>query len=140
MPTVISNEELQVIALLEQNTGAHAKDAILTDDSIIYVVQQGELGKAIGKQGQNIAKMKKITDKKVEVVEAAEDINAFVKNLFTPVEIKAMNVQDREGKKVIVLEVDPANKGLAIGKGGEKIKRARMLVKRLFEYDDLKIL
>lgn len=136
----ITNQEIEVINLLEKITKAKANDAIILEDSVIFVVGEGELGKAIGKQGANIMKLRKILDKNVEIVEYSDEINQFLKNIFYPVEIKEVTVSENGEKKTLVLQVDSKNKGLAIGKKGEKIEKARMLVKRYFDYDNLKIL
>ncbi|MBI5229284.1 NusA-like transcription termination signal-binding factor [Candidatus Micrarchaeota archaeon] len=136
----LSNEEIQMINLLELNTGARANDVVLTDGAVVFIVQEGDLGKAIGKKGSNILRLKKILDRGVEVVEDSSNLKQFLKNIFYPVEIKEITTNEADDVKSITLQVDPENKGLAIGRGGEKIERARILVKRHFGYGKLRIL
>ena len=136
----LTNQEIEVINLLEQLTKARANDAIIMDDAVVFVVKEGELGKAIGKKGANIMKLRRILDKNVEIVEYSGELNQFLKNIFYPVDIKEISINENGDKKSIVLQVDSKNKGLAIGRRGEKIDKARMLVKRYFDFDNLKIL
>ncbi len=139
MPT-LTNEDLEMMKVLEQNTGSHAHDVVMNGDKIIFVIKTGELGKAIGKQGANIQKLRDAFKKPVEVVEWSEERDKFIANLFFPVAVTTITEgQTPDGKPMLVLEVDPANKGLAIGKQGEKIKRARLLMQRLYDLADVKI-
>ncbi len=140
MPT-LSNDELQMIALLERQTGARANDVVLTEDSIVFVVQQGDLGRAIGKGGANIVKLRaRFGGKQVDVFEYSDDVAQFLKNLFYPVEVKSVELVESGGRKTVQVAVDAKNKGLAIGKAGAKIRKARFLAKRYFGVDDVKIL
>lgn len=136
----ISNEELQAINLLEQVTGAHAKDAVISEDSIIFVVEKGELGRAIGKQGASINRLRKAFGRGVEVVEEASELQGFLANVFAPAQIRETRVSDVQGRRVATVVVDPKNKGLAIGRGGERVRKARLLAKRHFGMDDVKII
>lgn len=139
MPT-LTYDDIQLINVLEKRTGARAKDVVICDNEVIFVVENGDLGKAIGKQGVNVSRLKKALGKKIEVVETAPNIKEFLKHIFYPVNVKSVNETIVGEKKLASVLVDPKNKGLAIGKGGEKIKKARLLAKRLFEVDDVKIL
>jgi N utilization substance protein A len=138
MPT-LTNEEIQMINLLESITGAKATDAIITDNSVIFIVEKEDLGKAIGKKGNNVLRLRKVLDRDVEVIAYAPDLKEFLKSVFYPVEIKEITVSEGD-KRVVTLQVDPKNKGLAIGRRGEKIDKARVLVKRYFNFDNLRIL
>ncbi len=136
----ISNDELYLLGVLERVTGAKANDVVQQDDGVVFVVAPGELGRAIGKQGVNIKRLREVLDKKVDIVEYDADVNAFLGRLFLPAAITGISETDVMGRKILQVRVDPEKKGLAIGKGGEKIKRARVLCNRLFGVDDVKVL
>ncbi|MEM2114389.1 MAG: hypothetical protein QXS12_02940, partial [Candidatus Caldarchaeum sp.] len=44
-----------------------------------------------------------------------------------------------DGKKIVVVSVNPRDKGVAIGKDGKNINLARLLVKRHFNIDHVTI-
>ena len=67
-----------------------------------------------------------------------DSLEIFVRNLFRPAEVVSVNVAQEGGKKVSV-KVSNDSKGLAIGRSGEKIKRARLLLKKYFDVEDVKI-
>ena len=140
MAVTISNSDIQAMNLLETRTGARAEDVVFTTDAVVYMIQKGDLGKAIGKNGSNIAGLKRALDKHVELVEASDSIEGLLANVFHPVSVNQVRVEERGGKRIALVKVDPKNKGLAIGRGGEKINVARLLAKRRFGCDDVRII
>lgn len=140
MAVTLSNNEIQAMNLLETRTGARAEDVIFDGESVVYMIQKGDLGKAIGRAGANIEGLKRALSKHVELVEASESIEGLLANVFHPVTVSNVKVEERGGRKIALVKVDPKNKGLAIGRGGEKIKVARLLAKRRFGCDDVRII
>ncbi|HJJ27816.1 MAG TPA: NusA-like transcription termination signal-binding factor [Methanocorpusculum sp.] len=127
-------EELRIVT---KSTGV---DCIIDDrfDRIVYVVQKGQMGLAIGKSGENIKKLASVLGRRIEMVEWDESPEEFIKNCFKPAEIVKVDI----GETVSVYIPDKSNMGLAIGKGGATIEKARMLIKRFFgkELEDMKTL
>ena len=141
MERKLSMEDIQLLNSLERATGARAVDAVITQDSVLFVVAPGQIGKAVGKGGSNVRKLENFFGgKKVEMVEGADSIGEFLSHAFAPAEVISVEEVSNNGKNEAVVKVDENSKGIAIGRNGEKIKRARMLAKRLFNVDDVKIL
>lgn len=138
MPT-LSNEDLQAINMLEQATGAKAIDVMMAEDAVYFVVEKGDVGKAIGKQGANIEKLRKVFGRNVELTENADTPSEFIANLFKPAVLKEVKENERDGRRTVHITVEDKDKGLAIGRGGSRIKKARLLCKRKFGIDDVKI-
>ncbi len=137
----LTAEEMRYIALLQDLTGAIARDCVIDEENnrIIFVVRPGDAGKAIGRRGANINRLRQILGKEIEVVEYADDIETLVKNILSPARILSVRVAQRNGRKIVYVTVDPNDKGRAIGKGGRKVSVARLLLKRYFDVDDIKI-
>ncbi|MEM4577153.1 MAG: NusA-like transcription termination signal-binding factor [Candidatus Nezhaarchaeales archaeon] len=139
MPSIrLSDEEMRYITLFESVTGATAKDCIIDNSSnrIIFIVKKGDMGIAIGKNGVNIKRVTKLIGRPVEVVEAADTPEELIRNVLFPAKVHAVKIsRDASGRLVAHVAVDPKDKGLAIGREGSKIQRARMLVKRYFDVD-----
>ncbi len=129
------------MALLQDLTGAVARDCIIDDENnrIIFVVRPGDAGRAIGRRGANINRLRRILGKEIEVVEHADDLETMVKNIFSPARILSVRTVQRNGRKILYVTVDPNDKGRAIGKGGRKVSIARIILKRYFDIDDIKI-
>lgn len=139
----LTADEMRYIALLETLTGAVAKDCVYEpkENRLIFVIRPGDMGLAIGKNGANIEKAKKFIGKNIELVEYAEDPENFIKNIVSPAKVRAVKItKDPNGNKLMQVTVDPKDKGIAIGKNGRNIVKARLLMKRYFDIDNVIIL
>jgi N utilization substance protein A len=123
-------EELRIL------TKSTAIDCIIDDqfDRVIYVVKKGDMGIAIGKHGDNIKKMQRVLGKRIEMVEEAPDPASFVANILKPVEVGGLKKDESTGKYDIIIR-KKSDLGIAIGKGGANIEKARVLGKRFFGID-----
>jgi N utilization substance protein A len=133
---------MSYIALFENVTGAVATDCIIDEerDRIIFVVKPGDVGLAIGKHGSRIKLVKRMVQKDIEIVEYADNPEAFLRNSFAPARIKEIRITDRlDKKKVAVVTVENKDKGIAIGKSGKTAERTRFLAKRYFQIDNVVI-
>lgn len=129
----LTNDEIKSISVFEQLTGAVATDCVLYDGGVVFIVKEGEIGRAIGKNGSSINRVRTAFGRQVSVVENATELSAFVTNIFSTLKIK---VDVREGEKPLaIVKVDAKDRGNAIGRNGERIKMARMLVERHFGAD-----
>jgi len=134
--------EMRYIALFESITGANVKDCIIDEDvnRIIFVVKEGEIGVAIGKQGKNIHLLEKMTGKKHEIIEHSENPAQFIKNALRPARVMEIRITERpDGKSIAVVSVNPRDKGVAIGKNGKNAERIRFLAKRYFHIQNVSI-
>ena len=138
MTVKLDTEGIRYIGIFESLTGADVKDCILDNDRVIMVVKKGDMGLAIGKGGSNINKVKKLLKKKIEVVEHSSDIKEFIENLLRPAVVKSVELlTTKDNKCYAYVEVSSKDKGIAIGKNGEKIKRVKLLVKRNQNIDNV---
>ncbi|VVB66184.1 KH domain protein [Candidatus Gugararchaeum adminiculabundum] len=128
----IGNDELKCIASFEELTGAAVEDCMLEENSFTFLVRKGDLGKAIGKGGQTIQRVRQQFGKNIRVVENAEEIEKFAANLFAPVNVFEVKVQEKDGKKHVTVVVNEKDRGPAIGRDGEKVKMARAMLERRF--------
>jgi len=138
----ITSTEMRYIALFESITGASVKDCIVDEEQgrVIFVVNEGQIGVAIGKGGRNIRTLESMTGKKHEIIEYSEDPVQFIKNALKPAIVKEVRLTERmDGKKIAVVTVNPRDKGVAIGKNGRNAERLRFLVKRYFDIQNVSI-
>ena len=129
-------EELRIL------TKATALDCIIDErfERIIYVIQKGDMGLAIGKKGENIRRMQNVLGKRIEMVEYADEQNAFIANIFRPVEISTIEIDPLTGALIVSLQ-KKSDLGTAIGKKGANIEKARLLMRKFWnaELGDLRI-
>ena len=133
----LTAESIQYIALFENMTRAKILDCIPEEERLVYVVKQGDMGLAIGKNGENINRVKKTLDKPIELVEYSEDPIIFIKNAFGPVSVSSVNLTTKNGKRLAYVEVPNKEKGLAIGRNGKNIEKVKMLARRHHTIEDV---
>jgi len=126
---------MQYISMFESLTGARVKDCIV-NDIIFFVIQENEMGKAIGKQGSNIRRVENTLKKKIKLVEFNSDVAQFVGNLIYP--LKPKEIKEEEGN-VVIYGPDMRTKGMLIGRDRRNIKRVNDIVKRYFEVEEVKV-
>jgi N utilization substance protein A len=136
MERSIGFKERRYIEELRILTRATAFDCIIDDrfDRVIYVIKPGDMGLAIGKNGDNIKKMLRVLGRRVEMVEFDENREAFIANMFKPAAISSIRFGVPD--EIIEVAVDQQEElALAIGRGGSTIEKARMLVSRFYGKD-----
>lgn len=69
-----SNETVQIMNLTGKQTGAQIRDCIVEDDRIVFVVEKGHLGAAIGSKAKNLEKLRNLFKKNVKFVEYDADV------------------------------------------------------------------
>ncbi len=123
--------------MFETLTRAKVKDCLFVDEVVFFIVQPGQIGKAIGKKGINIKRLKSfMKNKEFRIVEFNPGVTEFVKNLFYPILIK--NIELKED----VIEVSPPDlksRGLIIGRGGQNLRNYEAIVNRYFNIREIKV-
>jgi N utilization substance protein A len=120
-------EELRIL------TRSTALDCVIDDrfDRVIYVIRQGDMGLAIGKKGDNIKRLQNVLGKRIEMVEFADDPDTFITNIFKPAEVVGIE-RGADASPVNVLVSKKSDLGIAIGKGGCNIEKARIICRRFY--------
>jgi transcription termination/antitermination protein NusA len=135
----LTTEGIRYIALFESLTGAIARDCYVDDenDRVIFVVKKGDMGLAIGKNGNNINRVKRSIGKHIEIVEYSDEVDEFVANALQPVLVKKVQVIMKENRKLAYVEVMSKDRGIAIGKNGRNIQKAKVLAQRHYGLEDV---
>lgn len=133
MHNVIGFKERRYIEELRILTKSIAIDCIVDDgfDRIIYVVKKGDMGLAIGKNGENIRRMQKVLGKRIEMVEEGDSLFEFIRNSLRPIEVLKI-IDDPESGNIRVLIKKKRDLGIAIGKGGSNAEKIRLLCRRMY--------
>jgi len=135
----LSKDEIKIMNSFESMTGAKVKDCIDSEEILGIVVNKGDMGLAIGKKGVKIEKVRKAYGKTIWVIEYAEDQDKFVKNIFHPVTIHNIRVNEEQGQNYMIIEVSRRDRGKVLGPEGRKLKMAKRIVKRHLSMDDLNV-
>lgn len=139
----LSPDEFRLLSLFQSVTSADARDCILDEkmERVIFVVNRGQMGMAIGKGGSNIKQLQTVINKKIELVEHSDQPAEFVKNVFNSDIIHDVKINDRiDGSKQALVVVDAKKKGLVVGKDGRNVEKARILAKRYYNITNVLVI
>ncbi|MBS3062060.1 MAG: NusA-like transcription termination signal-binding factor [Candidatus Diapherotrites archaeon] len=132
-------QEIQLLNALRSISRVEAKDCLVLDKTISFVVEEGKIGQAIGKGGQNIKKLEETFKKRIEIVEFREKPENFLAGAFSNIKFNGFEFsQNGEQKKVLVAKTDQENKRKLLNSTG-KLKRMKELLERNFDIADVKI-
>ena len=79
-----NTDTIRIISAFENITGTEVRDCI-RNDFIFFLVNEGKVAIAIGKNGQNIKNAEKMMRKQIKVFEWSNEPKTFIKNLFSPI-------------------------------------------------------
>ncbi|MFC1723090.1 NusA-like transcription termination signal-binding factor [Nanoarchaeota archaeon] len=135
---VYDQDTMQKMALFEQITKAKLKDFFddPVQERLVFIVDKGELWKALGKKSVNVPKLMKAYNRKIKIVEFDDDVCQFIKNMAHPNRID--NVTEEDGLVTIKHE-DAQIKGLLIGRNAKNLRNLETNVRRYFEVKEIKV-
>lgn len=135
-PIRFTSDQMRMMSLFQRVTKSTAKDCIDDEkqDRIIFVVETGKMGLAIGKGGINIKSLQNMIKRNVELVEYSEKPEQFLKNMLNRKLISDVKITTRpDGVKQATVTVEQGKKGIVVGREGRNAEKARLLAKRYFD-------
>jgi N utilization substance protein A len=131
MPEIrLDNETLMHIRLFEQITKTQVRDCVKAEDKIIFMVDNGWISKAVGKNGEHVSRLRKALDKPIQIIEFSQDPVEFVKSVFHPYEVESVEIENRGRVVHATVKVNPTLKAKAIGRAGRNLRVARDIIAR----------
>ena len=138
----LTTDQIKLMSLFQNVTGATARDCIEDEklDRVIFVVNPGKMGLAIGKGGITIRNLQNVVKRNVELVEYSEDAAEFLKNILNPKLVSEIKINKRlDGSMQAIVMVDPKKKGIVVGREGRNAEKARLLARRYFQISSVLI-
>lgn len=138
----LTTDQMRLMSLFQNVTGATARDCVEDEkqNRVIFVVNSGKMGLAIGKGGSHIKSLQNIVKKNVELVEFDDDPAKFLKNMLNSKLVSEVKLSERaDGSKQAIVLVDPRKKGIVVGREGRNAEKARLLAKRYFDISSVLI-
>lgn len=126
----LDNQTLLHISLFERITRTQIRDCVEMEDKIIFMVDNGRITQAVGKNGENVSKLRKSLDKTIQIIEYSDDPAQFVRSVFHPYEVESVELEARGDQIHATVKVNPVLKAKAIGKQGRNLKIFRDIISR----------
>lgn len=127
------------MSLFERITGAKLKDCYIDKvlNCISFIVQPGQLGKAVGKKAVNVKTLKEKINKNIRMIEFNPDLLEFIRNMVAP--LKVEKVEQNEEGIVFITGPDTQTKGLLIGRNAQNLRNLENNVRRYFKVKEIKV-
>jgi transcription termination/antitermination protein NusA len=131
-------QTIQWMHLFEKITRARLKDCIVHGEKMFFVVEKGNLQKALGPQKKNIARLEDLLKKRVKVIEHTENDLQFVINVLAP--LRVLDIKNEDGI-VTITGPDQKTKGLMIGARAGNLRMFESIVQKYFpDIKELKVI
>jgi transcription termination/antitermination protein NusA len=131
-------QTMQLISMFEQMTGSKLRDCFRVDDLQVFVVERGQIGRAVGKSGANVKKLAIALKSKIKIIEYSPQITEFVANTVHPIKPKRVEYDD-DLKIALITPPDLLSRGLLIGRQAIKLRETEKIVQRFFDIVELKV-
>ncbi len=138
MKLTLDNDTLRLISLFEKITRARVKDCFEYKGKLTFIVEQGELGKALGKNKSNLVKIEKLLNRKVKIVSYHPDKLRFITNLLAP--LKVLEIKEEEPGIITIKGPDAKTKGLMIGAKAQNLRATEEIVRKYFDCKEIKVI
>lgn len=126
---------MKFMSIFESITQTKLKDCI-ENEHLIFIVQENQIAKAIGKKGNNVRRLHQMLKKKIKLVEFNPDPIIFVKSLISPLKAKDIKI---DGDVITIQGGDTKTRGLLIGRNGKNLREYESIVKRYFPIKEMKV-
>ncbi len=126
-----SMETIGYINLFERATNARVKDCLIEEGKLVFIVDEGEVGKAVGKNGINVKQLSEKLKKQVKIIEFNHDPIKFLGTLLYPAKPEEITQEDG---KLIIKTHDIKEKGQIYGREKTNLKRIQDYFSKYFPH------
>ncbi|MBI3031940.1 NusA-like transcription termination signal-binding factor [Candidatus Woesearchaeota archaeon] len=132
--------DLETIGLMqyfERFTGAKVKDCFTDNHEMqIFVVDQGQLFNAVGKNGVKVKALEAKLNRKLKIVEFNPELSQFIRNVLYPLKTRDIQIED---EIVTITPLDSKTRGLIIGRVAQNLRNFEAITKRYFNINEIKV-
>ena len=129
--STIEMNDLRYLNLFLKITKISTRHCIKYNDTIIFAVPKPKLQKALGKDAENIQKMKRIIKKKVRIISLAKEdgnMKEFISQIIYPNEFNDLEIKDNE----IIINAGRENKAALIGRNKRRLLELQTIAKNYY--------
>ena len=121
----LDSDQIQKLAIFESITRTSLKDFLEDETELTFIVNSKDLGKAIGKGASNVKTLENKFKKRVLMLGFEPDYQEFARNIFKPITIKNMSLQND------LLNITIFGSQMAFP--SKKVKKAKILLTKYFD-------
>ncbi len=139
MTQVFDSELIKLISYFEQRTHTRVRDCFYDQNGkLTFIVEEGDLGKALGKGAKNLRDLENRLGKKVRISEWKTDKIALIRSFTSPLEI--VDIEERDDGVVVLKGKDEKTNGLLIGKKARNLRNLEWMIRKYHEVPEIKVI
>lgn len=132
-------DEIKNMTLFEILTGVSAVDCVSVDGAAGFLVEENDMGMAIGKKGESINKVRDKLGKQVFLMQHSQDAQKFIMYALHPAYVKSVRISDTAKGKIASADISKEDYKKAVGEGNKKLAIAKLFANRMFDIEDIVI-
>ena len=139
MPVTLDTETIRLVTLFENMAGVGVKDCLVDNENrvVYFVIDEGGVGKAIGKNGSVVKKTENMIKKYIKIFEYSSDVDKFIKNLIP--QTNSTKIKTENGRNIVEVWVNKKDKAVVIGRDGRNLKIYKELLQRNHAINELMV-
>ncbi len=119
---------IDYINLFETLTKATVKDCFV-DNNVLFIINEGYIGRAVGKKGKNVSMISRLLKKRIKLVEFNNNVEVFIKNLIYPIQGKIY-----KDNNLVCIELSNSNdKAIILGRNKKNLYELQNIVNKYFD-------
>ena len=134
----IGFDEIRLINALDSIARVSAKDCFVEENTIVYLVPNEGMRKAIGKNGSTIEKVKKQLGKNIELYEYSSKPEEFFSKAFHKASVDGVEIKKMKQRNIAIVKTDNANKRVILQNLG-RLNKVKELAKRNYDIEEVRI-
>jgi len=131
----ISQDDLGIINLFASICGVIPSDMVKDGKNYVFLVEPMMLGKAIGREGANIKRLRARLGGNVMIAKDAPGEEDFLRGFMNNIQILDIERREAPGQVALFITIPDVQRGIAIGKEGMRIKSLKAIMKKKFGID-----
>ena len=133
MAVKLETQSIRTIATFEKLTKVHARDCLITDECIYFLVDPERIGMAVGRNGSIIKEVRRVFGKSVKIFGYYPDPESFLRGAVPNVKFLGTN----DGS--ITISIPNDQRMSVIGRNGDNIKAIREILSRHYKVKKLRL-
>lgn len=129
---------IRYLNLFEKITGVRSQHCFNYSSTIVFLVPQQFVARAIGENGRNIKKLIDILERRAKVIaipSGIQDMEKFIITIISPVKFKSIEVKD----KSVVINAGMQSKAMLIGRNKARLAEMKNILNECFGIEEVRI-
>jgi len=138
MARTLDMKFIRYLNLFEKITKVRTQHCFIYNFTIVFLVPQRDMAKAIGESGKNIKKLSQILEKKVKIItipSGIEYIEKFILDIIYPVKFK--NIEIKEDR--LVISAGLQSRAALIGRNKSRLNEMKEILQQYFGIKNVRI-